>query len=92
MRAADHAKMRAEVTSGLTMDRLTYFMRRYAPTDPHEREQFQMALMHIVVDLMRHQGNMLDHGIETGFGMSQMYHERAAHPIVHHIMNPPERK
>jgi len=88
--ATEQAKMRAEVSSGIAMDRLNYFIWRYAPVDPFEREQFQMDLMRIVIDLMRHQGNTLDLGIETGF--ASMYHDRAMQPLAHFIMKPPEQK
>lgn len=63
-RSVDKAKMRAEVSHGIVADRLHAFVHRWAPNDPHDRDEFQMDLMRLFADCMRHQGNTLDYGIE----------------------------
>lgn len=63
--SVDNAKMRAEVSSGIFADRARAFVKTWGPEDPHDMFDFQMDLMHLMVDAMRHKSDTLGLGIET---------------------------
>ena len=65
MSSLDEAKMRAEVSSNIFGDRLRHFVQQWAPSHPHDRDDFQMALTRLMVDAMRHKSDCMSVGIAT---------------------------
>jgi hypothetical protein len=85
--AMDRVKARAEIERSIFSDALRRFVRDWAPANPVDRSEFQMALMRLFVDAMSNQSAHMTLGIETY--ASTMFAEAAKRPL-HVIMEKPK--
>jgi len=81
------AGLRARASSDRFAEHLRFFVERWAPKDPFDRDEFQRDMMHLFVDAMR---NQTDH-VSLGFEIyaSDMFRQRAMAPL-HAIFEPPK--
>jgi hypothetical protein len=77
--AINEEQHRAERASRLFEERLQHFVSRWAPTDYHRRYDFQMDLMRLFVDAMRHQNYLMSAGIDHYASMQ--FQERSLHSL-----------
>jgi hypothetical protein len=73
-------KMKSEVSGVMFADRLRFFVQRYAPREPQEMYEFQMAMTRLMVDAMRHQQVEFSLGVE-GYA-SQLLADRSMRPLA----------
>jgi hypothetical protein len=56
-------RMRAETSRRCFEDMLAFFVQKYAPEHPYDRDTFQRDLMMLMRDAMEHKSNVFDVGI-----------------------------
>jgi phosphoserine phosphatase len=81
--AIDAHRQRVEMSSELFVRELDWFIKRYAPKDPHDCYEFQLTFMRLMHRAMQHQSTALSSGIDTY--ASQLYEQISLRPL-HVIM------
>lgn len=84
--ATDQAKARAEISSEIFSDRLRYFVQKWAPDDPMQRDSFQHDMMRLFMDAMRTKDACLSYGIEIH--AAPVFAEMAMRPLRVIMENP----